>query len=112
MKQGEIILIKFTFSDHSDFKMRPALVISNKNLNNSDDIIILGISSQKGSTKSFVSLRNEDLTKGEIMKQSFVKCGSVLTIEKSLIVKTVAVITDKKLEEVLCKFSCFISFEK
>jgi len=112
VKQGEIILIKFPFSNHAEFKIRPALVISNKGFNNSNDIIILGVSSQKGNGKFSVMLEDKDLAGGEMLKQSFVKCNAVLVVEKSLVIKTVAVVNDKKLKEVLQKFSGFVSLEK
>jgi len=111
MKQGEIILIKFPFSNHTEFKVRPALVISNRSFN-SDDIMILGVSSQKGNEKFSVVLENKDLMEGETLKKSFVRCNAVLTIEKNLAIKIVAVVSNEKLKEVLYKFSCFVSFEK
>lgn len=104
MRQGDIILIKFPFSDHVGFKTRPALIISNGKFNRGDDVVVVAVSSQKSNDAFSVGLNNRDLQKGELLRNSYVKCGSVLAIEKALIQKTVAVLSGKKLKEVIKKF--------
>ena len=40
-KQGDIIVVKFPFTDGSEFKKRPALVVSNDKVNKTDDYLIV-----------------------------------------------------------------------
>ena len=51
--QGEIILIPFPYSDLTGFKKRPALIISNSKLNETEDKVCCLITSQK--TKQGIS---------------------------------------------------------
>lgn len=104
MRQGDIILIKFPFSDYVGFKTRPALVVSNSKFNRGCNVIVAAISSQKSNEDFSVRLKNRDLQAGKLLKDSYVRCGSVLAIEKTLIQKTVAVLSGKKLKEVIKKF--------
>ncbi len=97
-------MIKFPFSDHVGFKIRPALVVSNSKFNRGDNVVVVAISSQKSNDAFSVGLNNRDLQKGELLRNSYVRCGSVLAIEKILTRKTVAILSGKKLEEVIKKF--------
>jgi len=45
-KQGDIIVVKFPFTDGSEFRKRPALVVSNDMLSKTDDYLIVQITSK------------------------------------------------------------------
>ena len=45
-KQGEIVIVKFPFTYGSDFKRRPALIVSNDLVNKTGDYLLLQITSK------------------------------------------------------------------
>jgi len=102
IKQGEVVLFEFPYSDLSVLKKRPALVISSDDFNAvSDDVITVAITTQKKLERSQIAIDQIDIDRGELMKKSYVKCGSIITIKKTIILKRVAYLKQKKLEEVL-----------
>ncbi len=42
-KQADIVIVKFPFTDGSEFKKRPAMVVSNKKVNKTDDYLLVQI---------------------------------------------------------------------
>ncbi len=103
IKQGRIIIVNYPFTCHTQSKVRPALIISNDNYHNGEDIICAAISSKQGLEKFEIDLQAKHLIAGTISKASFVKCGNIMTINKKLILQTVASINNNKLKEVLQK---------
>ena len=70
--QGSIVLVDFTFSDHRQSKLRPALIISNsKNNQLSRDVIVMKITSKKPLLWG-ISIINKDLVAGSLDCDSFV----------------------------------------
>ena len=45
-KQGDIVVVNFPFTDISQTKKRPALVVSNDNVNRTGDYLLVQITSQ------------------------------------------------------------------
>ncbi len=100
-EQGEIIVVPFPFSDLSNVKQRPVLVLS-KNIDNqtSDDVITCGITSNLKNTKYSVLINNNDLEKGEIPAKSRIKIDKLFTLDKDIIKKRVAKINKTTLLKV------------
>jgi mRNA interferase MazF len=44
-KQADIVVVKFPFTDGSEFKKRPALVVSNEIINKNGDYLIFQMTS-------------------------------------------------------------------
>lgn len=85
------------------FKLRPALIVS-KNLNNErlEDVTIAictsNISRQKESTQYLIE--GEEIEQAGIKAASVVKCESLLTINKSMILKTLGKLSEKGVQYV------------
>ncbi|KKP37537.1 MAG: MazF family transcriptional regulator, mRNA interferase [Candidatus Peregrinibacteria bacterium GW2011_GWF2_33_10] len=110
IKQGEIILFEFPYTDFSAYKKRPALVISNDVFNmGSLDVVTVAITTQENLNKFQLEIDQRDIVKGEILKKSYIKCGDIMTVEKSIILAKVAVIKKEKLNEVLQKVHNILS---
>ena len=109
-KQKEIVLIRYPFSDFSDFKLRPILVVSNDYYNqNFPDILLCGITSNMFQDAFSISLTNEDLETGFLPRPSVVKCHILHSIDSSLIIRKVAALNDIKFGEVTDKIKTLIS---
>lgn len=64
-KQKGIVLIRYPFSDFSNFKLRPVLVVSNDNYNQTfPDILLCGITSNLFQDAYSFQLSNTDLESG------------------------------------------------
>ncbi|MDA1060339.1 MAG: type II toxin-antitoxin system PemK/MazF family toxin [bacterium] len=100
MKQGDIVLVPFPYTDLSAIKTRPALIISKDELG--EDVILLGITSKKG-LFSF-EIFEENLKKGQLPKSSFVKINKVVTLKKTIVRKRVAILKDAVCGEIAGKF--------
>jgi len=104
LKQGDIVLVRFPYSDFQKLKLRPALVVSGQALEKYDDLVILGITSAKlGDKKLEVDINNEDLIQGALPKKSYIRVSKIVSLEKKLVIKKVAHLNEEKLNEILEK---------
>jgi mRNA-degrading endonuclease toxin of MazEF toxin-antitoxin module len=101
---GEIHLAKIYFTDLSEYKIRPVLVI--KQLD--EDCICLQLTTQFKGSKLIIS--NKDLIDGELRKDSLIVVPKNFTIHKSILFKylgTLNTIKQKEIFEVFCeKIGC------
>ena len=82
LKFGDIILIKFPFTDLSGAKKRPALVLHDTNDN---DIIICRITSQ--AKESDFDIEITDQQRAGLKLSSIIRLHKIVTIEKTLVDK-------------------------
>jgi mRNA interferase MazF len=102
MKQQEIAWVKIPFSDFSETKLRPALIVSNNDYNSkSDDIIVCAITSNVQKAEFSVQLNQKDLVTGNLPIESRIKTDKIMQINKKLIVRTFAKISEKKFDETI-----------
>ena len=108
-KQRDILIVPFPFSDLSGQKNRPVLVLSKDKDNNSADYIITcGITSNLKNAKYSVIIENKDLENGNIPSKSRIKVDKLFTIEKSSVIKKVAMINQKTFNKVGKEFNSLI----
>ena len=106
LSQWEIVLVDFPFVDLRSRKLRPVLVVSNKELNRiSNAVVVLQITSN---LKSGFAEYNIGITDGDViryagtrpLRPSVVKPYIVFTLEKSLIRKRIGVLREEKIQKV------------
>ena len=83
---GSVILIPFPFSDLSQSKIRPALVLANAER---DDWILCQITSKPYADKRAVQLDEADFTGGGLELTSYVRPGKIFTANEALMIETV-----------------------
>lgn len=102
---GKIYLAKIYFTDLSEYKIRPVLVI--KELDK-EDCICLQLTSQLQDSNLVIS--NSDLDDGTLKKESLVVAPKNFTLNSSILFKYIATINKnkfKKIYEVFCnKLEC------
>lgn len=92
---GDIILVKFPFTDLSATKKRPSVVISSQEYDqNKNDILLLAITSQIRGINDFGSLLITDWELCGLPKPSLFK-PLIATIEKSCIFKKIGSLSKK-----------------
>ena len=104
MKQQELVWIKIPFSDFSQTKIRPALVISNNEYNTKcEDMIICAVTSNLQKTAYSVSLEQKDLVSGSLQIESRIKADKIMQIDKKLAIRAFAKINEKKFDETIAE---------
>jgi mRNA interferase MazF len=101
IEQKDILLVPFPFSDQSGRKVRPVIVISNNEFNlHSEDIIVMGVTSNLSKDKYSLSLNNKDLDEGKLVTNCFIKVENVLKLDKELIIKKIGKIKSNKFDQI------------
>jgi mRNA-degrading endonuclease toxin of MazEF toxin-antitoxin module len=91
---GDIYLAKIFFTDLSEHKIRPVLVIKEMGR----DYICLQLTSNLKQNRLIIS--QDDLSKGNIKKDSLVVVPKNFTLHKSILIKYLATIKEEKLFEI------------
>ena len=98
-EQRDIVLVPFPYSDLTGAKQRPALIISNKKLNEYQDRICCLITSNAPSDG--MEIRKYILSEGNLPFQSWIKPHRLFTIHEKIIIKKLATITEKFHDQVI-----------
>ena len=89
--KGDIVVVPFPFSDLSQSKRRPALVITELT---GDDLILCQITSQSISDKYAIELIDRDFKKGTLKKKSNIRPNRIFTADSNIILYKVGMIKD------------------
>jgi mRNA interferase MazF len=95
--KGDIVVLPFPFSDLSDSKRRPALVLADLQ---GDDIILCQITSKSTKDNYAISLNNSDLIEGAILVDSNIRPNRLFTADKKIIAYTLGRVSTSKYKEV------------
>lgn len=98
--KGDVIVVNFPFTNGSDSKVRPALVVREEK-NNITICVITHNSGREGE----VTLDTEDFRQGKLNVKSYIHPTGLTTITKSKVLKKVGSIKHYKLEEVVTKLT-------
>ena len=92
---GDIVLVPFPFTDQSQTKKRPAVVISSKAYNSErPDLIIMAVTSQIKPTAIIGEVVVQDWQAAGLLKPSAIK-PVITTIEKPLVIRTMGRLKDE-----------------
>ena len=98
--KGDVVVVPFPFSDLSQSKRRPALVITELT---GDDLILCQITSQSISDKYTIELIDRDFKKGTLKKKSNIRPNRIFTADSNIILYKVGMLKDEKIKEVIKK---------
>ena len=102
--QKEIILFPCPFSDRTNSKIRPAIIISNNNYNKENEDVMVAPLTSKMQTKYSVKITNENIGAGQIAKTSEIRVDKITQIHKSLILTQIGIVEEKIMQEIRKKF--------
>jgi len=105
-EQKEVVLLPFPYTDLSISKLRPALIISNKKLNNSEDRICCLITSN--SPKQGMLIEKNSFERGVLPFKSWVKPQRIFTINSKIIQKGLCKINSEFYNKILCEINEYI----
>lgn len=102
-KIGDIVLVKFPFTDLSKSKKRPVLII--KNENHLNDIVCFQITSDDNQS-NILKINDKDLINSNLTLESYIKYDKCFTLNTSIIDKKIATVNQNilnSLKELFCK---------
>ncbi|WP_245947566.1 type II toxin-antitoxin system PemK/MazF family toxin [Bacillus taeanensis] len=84
-EQGDIVLIPVPFSDLSQRKQRPVLIIFNNSYNKTtEDLLVAAITSQLKDLDYSVVVESKDLVKGNLKLTSAIRADKIYTLSKQI----------------------------
>ena len=96
--KGEVIVIPFPFSDLTQSKRRPALVIASME---EDDIILCQITSQTIKDKYAIPISDNDFETGSLRQPSNVRPNRIFTADSHIVLYRVGNLKVDKITEVI-----------
>src|SRR3990172_1649499 len=97
---GDVVLVRFPFTDLSAAKLKPALVLAT----HGDDLTIVGIFSgspqPRRATWIFLSSRDPAFSQTGLKTSSVIKAERIAVIERSVLVRKLGSLPPSQMEEV------------
>ncbi len=94
--KGDIVVLPFPFSNLSQAKKRPALIIA---MLEGDDLILCQITSETRHDSYSLIVRSGDLTQGNLHVTSMIRPNRLFTADKSIILYKIDSLMDSKIKE-------------
>lgn len=98
--KGDVVVVPFPFTDLTNTKRRPALVIAELTRK---DLILCLITSQTASDSYTTLIENDDFEMGSLNKTSYAKSNRVFTANEQIIAYKARTLTLEKTNEVAAK---------
>lgn len=93
-KQGDIVAVSFPFTNASRFKKRPAMVISNKKVNQTGDYLLVQITSKVRNDGLSEQISETDYLHNVLPLKSYLRIHKIFLLNESLIIKRITKVTD------------------
>ncbi|MEK6973137.1 MAG: type II toxin-antitoxin system PemK/MazF family toxin [archaeon] len=103
MKQKSVILTRFPFTNLRDYKIRPAVIVSNEKYNKSHSDFIICPITTKQTMADFEILIDKGNFSGYLEEISFIRTDVIATIDKELSIKEIGQISESLFEKLLIK---------
>lgn len=105
-KQKDIVLLPFPYSDLTGAKQRPAIIISNETINETEDRICCLITSNH--PKGGLLILDNAFESGSLPFKSWVKPHRIFTIHEKIIIKKLCTIKDSFHDKVISEINNYI----
>ena len=100
-RKGDIVLFPFPYTDLSNRKIRPCLVISDEM---EQDIILCQITSKMTRADQYsIELKKDETLEGTLQIDSLIRTNMLFTASKFQILKRICKVTDTKYREIINK---------
>jgi len=95
--KGEVVVFPFPYTDLSETKKRPALVVAKLK---GENIILAQITTVKREDEDLISLSKKDFASGFLKHDSFVMTSIITTAESSSVLYKIGKLKQEKIAEV------------
>lgn len=97
---GSVVLVPFPFSDLSESKLRPAVVLAEISRK---DFVLCQVTSNPYADRNAVELTDEEFTEGSLKRVSYARPGKLFTANLQLFEGTAGVLEDNQREEIVTR---------
>ncbi|MBV4436330.1 type II toxin-antitoxin system PemK/MazF family toxin [Clostridium tyrobutyricum] len=97
LMKGDVVVVPFPFSDLSQSKKRPALVLADLK---GYDLILSQITSQNVSDSYSIKLKNSDFEEGALIKNSNIRPNKIFTADRDIVLYKIGHLSEEKIKEV------------
>ena len=105
--KGDVVVVPFPFSDLSNVKRRPALVLAELT---GDDVILCQITSVNSRADIYsVPISDQDFSRGNLRIDSNIRPNRLFTADANIILHSPGTINSQKMTEVITKVVDIIS---
>lgn len=110
MKQKNLVIVQYPFTNQKGSKVRPAIIISNDSYNkHGNDLICIPVTSHIKKDKYSFPLIQTNLKQGNLITNSVVKYDKLFSIDKKLIYKKIGEIENTHFNNLILKINEIIS---
>lgn len=106
--KGDVVVVPFPFSDLTQAKRRPALVVAELE---GDDLILCQITSQEIKDKYAISINENNFETGSLKKESNVRPNRIFTADKHIILYRIGHLKSDKIREITEKIIKILNSE-
>ncbi|MEK6908816.1 MAG: type II toxin-antitoxin system PemK/MazF family toxin [Nanoarchaeota archaeon] len=86
VKQQDLVLVPYPFTNLKEEKVRPAVILSNESYNKqSKDCIALPLTSVINENPFSILISQNDMQDGNLIKQSSIRTDKIFSVQKNLI---------------------------
>ena len=105
MQTASIVLAMYPYSDSNDYKIRPALILSNEKFNRAHNYFLLCPLTTKMTLPAYeIPLQKTDVT-GTLNEQSYIRTDALASINKDRVLKEIGKVTPKLYKQVIVKIN-------
>jgi mRNA interferase MazF len=98
--KGDIVVVPFPFSDLTNAKRRPALVMTALE---GDDLILCQITSQRVRDKYAIDLDDDDFESGALRQKSSIRPNRLFTADQRIILRRIGHLRKEKISQIVEK---------
>ena len=98
--KGDVVVAYFPYSDFTQQKRRPALVLAALPGN---DLIVCQITSQQVRNQYSISISYDDFSTGSLRQNSNIRPDKIITIDRQLIIYKIGILKSEIVEKVVRK---------
>lgn len=109
-KRGDVVLVRYPFTDEADAgKQRPAVVVSANTFNNRpyplNDVILVAVTSSVPAVleQDQILLVGNELKSAGLYKSSIVRAGAIFTINQERIIKKMGTLSSGTVAKIVAK---------
>lgn len=95
---GAVVLVRFPFTDLTNSKLRPAVVLAYAGRG---DWVLCQITSQQYADLAAIEITNIDFASGSLQKTSYARPAKLFTANSGIMTKTVGDLKEEKRNEIL-----------
>jgi mRNA interferase MazF len=109
MKQKDLVLLPYPFTDQEGTKVRPAVIISNDLFNNkSNDRIMIPLTTVIKEEPYSIIINEKDLSSGKLLKPSRIRADKIFAIDKNLVIMKIGAINNQTFDKIKLELSKII----